>query len=237
VVVVGSPYLYDPFFDPWFGYQWGYPFPYPPYGGYRFGPADASVRLDVTPRDAQVFVDGYYAGVVDDFDGVFQRLHVAPGQHEIAVYREGYRTVRDRVYLGPNSSRKITHDLEKLAPGEPNEPLPQPSAAPPEPPDRGAPPRVTRRGPAPRPGPGAPSRQAPAGTTGAVAIRVQPPDAEVLIDGERWAGAGDDERLVVQLPEGSHRIEVQREGYRGVTLDVRVRRGETSPVNVSLTRQ
>jgi hypothetical protein len=70
-----------------------------------------------------------------------------------------------------------------------------------------------------------------------VAIRVQPPDAEVLIDGERWAGAGDDERLVVQLPEGSHRIEVQREGYRGVTLDVRVRRGETSPVNVSLTRQ
>jgi hypothetical protein len=27
-----------------------------------------------TPKEAAVYVDGFYAGVVDDFDGVFQSL-------------------------------------------------------------------------------------------------------------------------------------------------------------------
>src|SRR5262245_41406438 len=69
--------------------QWGYPYPY-------LAPAEASLRLDVKPRDAQVYVDGYYAGLVDNFDGTFQRLHVFPGQHEIVIYKEGYRSVRER---------------------------------------------------------------------------------------------------------------------------------------------
>ena len=47
------------------------------------------VRLMVRPRDAAVYVDGYYAGVVDDFDGVFQRLTL------------GSRTAPD-----PNSTRR-----------------------------------------------------------------------------------------------------------------------------------
>ncbi len=244
VVVVGGPYMggpyfYDPFFDPWFGNQWGYPYPYPPYGGYRMAPADASVRLDVKPRDAQVYVDGYFAGIVDDFDGAFQRLHVLPGQHEITIYKEGYRSVHERLYLSPNSTRKISHDLDRLAAGEPNEPLPQPAAeapAPQDPPDRGVPPRAGR-GPAPRRGPDAAPRQSRSGSTGTVALRVQPDDAEILIDGERWAGGSDEERLVVQLAEGQHRIDVQKDGYRRVTLDVQVRRGETTPVNVSLSPQ
>ena len=53
--------------------------PYP-YGGYRIEP-ESDLRFKVTPKEAAVYVDGYYAGVVDDYDGVFQRLHVTPGQH------------------------------------------------------------------------------------------------------------------------------------------------------------
>ena len=88
VVVVRG---YWPYYDPWF---WGFdpwsPFlaPYP----YAFGPAgygDAgSARIQVTPRDAEVYVDGYLAGIVDDFDGFMQRLRLPPGEHEIELYRE-----------------------------------------------------------------------------------------------------------------------------------------------------
>ena len=60
--------------------------------GYYYGGAWASARLEVKPRDAQVFVDGYYVGVVDQFDGVFQRLDLPTGEHEVVVYLPGYRT-------------------------------------------------------------------------------------------------------------------------------------------------
>jgi hypothetical protein len=81
VVVVGpyypSPYWY---YDPWFyDAQWGV---YPPYryGGYRLDPG-AAIRIEVKPKQAEVYVDGYYAGIVDDFDGTFQRLRIEPGEH------------------------------------------------------------------------------------------------------------------------------------------------------------
>lgn len=247
-VVVGGPYAYRPFFygplynpywDPWFGPGWGYP-----YAGFRVGPPESSLRVDVKPRDAQVYVDGYYAGIVDEFDGALQRLHVTPGSHEIVIHKEGFRSIRERLYLSPNGSRKITHDLVPLASGEANEPLPQPAERPEvdqddgdtPPPGLAGPPPAPRPGLFPRRGQRGPGRQARSGSTGTVAIRVQPDNAEVLIDGEVWAAGGDDEPLVVRLNEGAHRIEVNKPGYRHVDLDIDVRRGETVPVNVSLSR-
>jgi hypothetical protein len=71
---------------------------------------------------------------------------------------------------------------------------------------------------------------------GSVAIRVQPADAEILIDGARWTG-GSDDGLVVQLSPGSHQIEVRKDGYRTLMTTVDVRPGETAPLNISLGRQ
>jgi hypothetical protein len=71
---------------------------------------------------------------------------------------------------------------------------------------------------------------------GAVAVRVQPADAEILIDGERWeAPAG--ERVQVQLTPGAHRVEVRKSGYRTYSSTVSVRSGQTVTVNVSLSPQ
>ncbi|HZL93116.1 MAG TPA: PEGA domain-containing protein [Vicinamibacterales bacterium] len=70
---------------------------------------------------------------------------------------------------------------------------------------------------------------------GAVASRVQPSDAEVLIDGERWQGATE-KALVVQLAAGTHSIEVRKDGYRSYTAQVGVRGKETSSINVSLSK-
>ena len=59
--------------------------------------------------------------------------------------------------------------------------------------------------------------------------------SDVLIDGARWGGSNSDDRLVVQLAEGRHLVQLRRQGYRGYSTEVEIRRGETSPLNVSLT--
>ncbi len=46
-------------------------------------------------------MDGYLAGSVDDFDGVFQRLNVAPGEHELTIYLDGFQTITQKVYFQP----------------------------------------------------------------------------------------------------------------------------------------
>jgi PEGA domain len=248
VVVVGGyyrPYFYDPFwFNPWFGYQWGWGYPPYPYPGPYLAP-DASVKLEVKPNKAEVYVDGYYAGIVDDFDGAFQRLHVAPGEHELELYLDGYRAVKQKIYLTADNTFKVKYALEKLGAGEQAEPRPQPPNPPPAaqgappmpppgyPPAQQPPPGSVRRVPSGPPQPGGEPRGGPQGAYGSLAIRVQPNDAEISIDGEPWRGPGQ-ERLVVEVAEGSHTVEIRKSGYRTYVTQVDVRRGATTPLNVSL---
>lgn len=218
IVFVGG-YAYDPFWGPGF---WGagpwYPYPYP----YSIDPLpydpSADMRILATPKDAKVYVDGYYVGLVDDFDGVFQHLSLPPGGHDITLYREGYRTVTRQIYLQPAHTFKLREQMAPVAPGEASAPPPAPpaSAAPP-PPEEGAP--------------------GEASNFGALSIHVQPADAEVLIDGERWDGTPDRARLIVQVADGRHHVEIRKDGYRPYEADVDVRRGETRAVNVSLSRE
>ena len=83
--VYAAPYFYNPywwgFYGGFYGGFWGHPYfaaPYPYYGypGYAYYDPSADLRLQVTPRTAEVYVDGYLVGTVDDFDGVFQRVHM-----------------------------------------------------------------------------------------------------------------------------------------------------------------
>jgi hypothetical protein len=69
--------------------------------------ADSSMRLQVKPRDTMVFVDGYFAGIVDDFDGAFQRLHVDAGQHSVQLFLPGHRLYTQDLYLQPGNSRPV----------------------------------------------------------------------------------------------------------------------------------
>jgi hypothetical protein len=39
----------------------------------------------MTPRHAEVFIDGYYAGLVDDFDGIFQSLKLESGPYGVEI--------------------------------------------------------------------------------------------------------------------------------------------------------
>src|SRR5262245_9687370 len=83
------PFFYDPFWGPWY-----------PYGTYAYaGRPETDIKTHVTPKDAEVYVDGFYAGRAAHFDGVFKRLHVAPGGHAVTLYLDGFRTTTQEVYV------------------------------------------------------------------------------------------------------------------------------------------
>ncbi len=218
----GYGYGYGRYYDPFF---WNYQYrPYPPYMRYGYEPG-ADLRIQVTPRDAEVYLDGYLVGTVDDFDGMLQRLRVTYGEHEVEIYREGYRPVRQKMLFRPGETYRIKQGMEPVPAGEQTEPRPVPSER-----SREQRPDPRERARA-RPGEQAPAR---ADDFGSLSIRVQPADAVVTIDGERWDRPEGDSRLFVELSEGTHRIEVRKDGYRPYVSTVRVRRGETATVNVSL---
>ena len=237
-----GPYYYSPWI---YWSYWNSPYYYDTYD-YGYASGGANLKINVEPKTAEVYVDGYLAGIVDQFDGMFQSLSVEPGDHEITIYQEGFRSITQRLYLSPGNTLRIKGVLERLAPGEPNEPRPMRPAGPPSgdvyatPPSPSQPePQYPPPPPArPEAAPPAPESYPPPGDSryGQVAIRVQPADAEILIDGEAWRAPSGAERLVVSLAPGTHRIEIRREGYDGFVTAIEVRRGETTPLNVSLAR-
>lgn len=220
-----------------YGYGYGHGYPYYGYGGYPWGgyyggypyapyyyDNSSSLRLQVTPRDAEVYVDGRLAGRVDSFDGTFQRLHVEPGGREITIYHEQYRPMTEKLYVSPREGYKIQRAMEPLGPGE---------AAPPRP----VPPPASPREREERMSPRYPARDdEPSSRFGTLSIRVQPADAEVFVDGERWHFSDARERLVLELSEGSHRVEIRKEGLEPYTTSIHIRAGEAATLNVSLTK-
>ena len=109
------------YYDPWYWGAWG---PYGPYGYYYYDPRP-QLRVKVEPEepgdDAAVYVDGAYAGVVDDFDGVDQGIGFSEGPHTVVVFMEGYRTAKFTAHLREGETFKIRHTLQPLAPGERSE--------------------------------------------------------------------------------------------------------------------
>jgi hypothetical protein len=228
--------VHGPVYGPGYGgAHFGLGFYYGPYFGPYFGAVGANVRVQVQPKNAEVYVDGHLAGIVDEFDGMFQNLVVEPGTHEITIYLDGYKTIVQRLYLSVGSTYKIKGVMEKLAPGEPNEPRPVPA---PEP--LPAQPQFQEPLPAAPPAP-VPQAEtyAPASSDsrfGQVAIRVQPADAEIVIDGDPWKGPQGAERLVVHLSAGTHRVEIRKDGFDPFVTAVEIRKGEVTVLNVSLAK-
>lgn len=217
-----------------YGYPWWGPLGY--YGD--LGPAgvvqqNAALRLQVQPRETEVYVDGHYAGVVDDFDGTFQRLRLLPGPHTLELYLDGYRSVRQDIHAGPGHTLKIRYAMEPLAEGESAGPRPQA----PEPEAGAEPAPATASAGAPRAA--APARAPPRadvredGAFGELVLRTQPRAVEVWIDGERWP-ADSNGTLTLHLPAGVHRVELRRSGHDGFSTEIEIRTGEARELNVRL---
>ena len=116
-------FAYDP-------YMFGSPYGagYDPYGasygsgGYGSGsystqqyPGETgSIRLKVKPNNAQVFIDGYYVGLVDSFDGAFQRLGIEAGAHKVEIRADGYETAQLEVMVMPRETVTYKGDLKRI---------------------------------------------------------------------------------------------------------------------------
>ena len=119
----GLGYLYyDPFYG---GYGYGYGDPW--YGGgvrrrgwRRIRPQpvvdrdDGSLRLKINPKQAQIYIDGYYVGVVDSYDGAFQKLGVEGGGHKVELKADGYEPLQFEVLITPGETVTYKGEMKRV---------------------------------------------------------------------------------------------------------------------------
>jgi len=99
---------YDPWYDPWYGAYPGYS------GGYQASSEEGALRLKIKPKNAEVYVDGYFTGIVDEFDGIFQRLHLDPGVHRIEVRAAGYETLTFEVRISTDHTTTYQGEMRRI---------------------------------------------------------------------------------------------------------------------------
>jgi len=72
------------------------------------------VIFDIAPGNAQVYVDGIFAGVVDDFDENSAPLLLAPGAHYVEIRLTGYRTATFDVTIAQSEVTPYQGTLDRL---------------------------------------------------------------------------------------------------------------------------
>ncbi len=118
-IYTGFGYFY---YDPY----WGSYDPFYSRGYYAYGPSGTrykdkddrdynigSLRLKIEPADAEVYVDGLYRGVVDEFDGVFQRLKLEAGAHRLEIRAPGRQPLVFDVLVTPGETTTYRGDLQR----------------------------------------------------------------------------------------------------------------------------
>jgi hypothetical protein len=114
---VGYPVAYPYYYNPYaYAYPYPYPYPPPPYGyptqpsayppagavGVQPGTTSgAGLSFEITPVDADVYLDGAYVGRVSNFGPLSQPLSVTPGRHHIELRRAGYQTLSFDADIAP----------------------------------------------------------------------------------------------------------------------------------------
>jgi hypothetical protein len=102
----------------------------------------ATVKIEVNPSRAAVFLDGLFVGHVGEFEGAGRGMLVAPGQHTIRISLPGYQTFETQINPLGNQKVEVKTELVKSVAGgddpmlnkssgdhtppPPPEPMPQP---------------------------------------------------------------------------------------------------------------
>jgi hypothetical protein len=96
--------VFGPAFGPygWYGPYYG-PYPYGPYLASNSG----QVKLDTEVRDAEVFIDGSYAGTVRDLKTMMMR----PGNYDISLRAPGRDTFEQKIYVVAGKTLKLHPNL------------------------------------------------------------------------------------------------------------------------------
>jgi len=73
----------------------------------------ATLKLNVEPGRAAVFLDGRFVGHASEFGGAFHSMLISPGKHEIKVELPGYRTFETEVNLLAGQKSEVKTELVK----------------------------------------------------------------------------------------------------------------------------
>jgi len=112
----GLGYLYyDPFFG---GYgDYGYVAGGGGGGGYSVSQSyrdNGSLRLKINPKQAQIYIDGYFVGVVDSYDGAFQKLGLEGGGHKVELKADGYEPLQFEVLVTPGETVTYKGEMKRI---------------------------------------------------------------------------------------------------------------------------
>jgi hypothetical protein len=108
------PYPHYGYATPYANYSYGYATPYPyPYPQHSYG-------IQAAPPPGTLYggvqLDGYYAGIVDDFDGAWQRVALEPGPHRFEIAAPGLETLTFEVNVRPNQTVRYRGDMMRVVP-------------------------------------------------------------------------------------------------------------------------
>ena len=87
-VFVGGPAVYGGWYSPFWGPYWG------PYG-YSYYPNSGQIKLDTKVKDAQVFINGAYAGTTHEN----RTMHLRPGSYNLEIRENGMPPFTQKVYV------------------------------------------------------------------------------------------------------------------------------------------
>jgi hypothetical protein len=73
----------------------------------------STLKLDIEPGRAAVFLDGKFVGHASEFGGVAHAMLIAPGKHRIKVELPGYRPFETEVNLLANQKSEVKTELVK----------------------------------------------------------------------------------------------------------------------------
>ena len=100
-VSIGRPY-YGGWYSPYWGPYWG------GYGGYyRAYPNSGEVKLDTKVKDAQVFINGAFAGTTHQNKSMYLR----PGSYNIEIREAGRTRFAERVYVVAGKTLRLRPEL------------------------------------------------------------------------------------------------------------------------------
>ncbi len=61
-----------------------------------------------------MFVDGYFVGEVDSFDGAFQKLTLDGGGHRVEIKAEGYEPLQFEVLITPGETVTYKGEMKRI---------------------------------------------------------------------------------------------------------------------------
>jgi len=281
-VIIGGPWWYSPWYWDGYGYGawgdgWGWGWGWGPYGwwgpgpgytapydgyGYNDGYGDrgrgyGALDLDVSPEDAEVYVDGHYVGICDDYDGWPQYLWLPEGPHDIVIFMEGYQTISREYDIAPGRVIEVDDHMQHGQAVRPENLPNAPHARRDERMernrereeaarrrdgswrDRGSDSRddedMTPRERREQRNAERDSAAAAGNGQGHVHLRITPGDASVYLDGTFIGTATQVANATgMVVAPGKHRVEVVRPGYQSEHADFDAAPGETVEVKVDL---